>query len=99
MLGRKGIHIDLNPLSEFIVKNLITPVDTAELIDAFCEVRAQFQRNLPKTDDEVSDALAKYPYPRGIRLPKNSDVEYVEQLFSRTQLAAGNAGTSVIRIA
>jgi hypothetical protein len=27
MLGRKAIHIDLNPLSKFIVKNLIEPID------------------------------------------------------------------------
>lgn len=87
MLGRKAIHIDLNPLSEFIVKNLIQPVDTVELSEAFDEIRNQLHIKLPKTDEEVAEALAKYPYPKGIRLPKNSDVEYIEQLFSDRQLA------------
>lgn len=87
MLGRKAIHIDLNPLSEFIVKNLIQPVDTVELTEAFGEVCAQLRAKLPKTDEEVTEVLAQYPYPKGIRLPKNSDVEYIEQLFSKKQLA------------
>jgi hypothetical protein len=87
MLGRKGIHIDLNPLSEFMVKNLIQPVDAAELSVAFGNVCAQLRAKLPKTDIETKKVLATYPYPKGIRLPKNSDVEYVEQLFSEKQLA------------
>lgn len=38
MLGRKAIHIDINPLSHFIVKNLIAPVDFSNLGDAFRHV-------------------------------------------------------------
>jgi DNA modification methylase len=87
MLGRKAIHIDLNPLSEFIVKNLIQPIDKDELVDAFHEVCAQLRNRLPKNEEERERILAEGPYPKGVRLPKSSDVEHVEELFSRKQLA------------
>ena len=87
MLNRKAIHIDLNPLSEFIVRNLIQPIDVAELYEAFEDVCKQVRAKLPKNDKELAEALKKYPYPKGIRLPKGSDVEYIEQLFSDKQLA------------
>lgn len=87
MLGRKGIHIDLNPLSIFIVKNLIEPIDLGALGDAFRHVVAQFSKHPPETDAQIEKALSAYPYPKGIQLPKGSDVESIEQLFSRKQLA------------
>jgi len=87
MLGRSAIHIDLNPLSEFIVKNLIEPIDFGALGDAFRHVKAQFQKHAPKTKNEIEKALKHYPYPQGVMLPKNSDVPTIERLFSKKQLA------------
>jgi 16S rRNA G966 N2-methylase RsmD len=87
MLGRKAIHIDTNPLSEFIVTNLIKPIDFGALGDAFRHVKKQFEEHAPNTNDDIKKALKKYPYPRGVALPKNSDVSTIEQLFSRKQLA------------
>ncbi|WP_348269423.1 DNA methyltransferase [Edaphobacter paludis] len=87
MLGRKGIHIDLNPLSEFIVKNLIEPIDLAELADSFNHVKEEFRKRGPKTEKQIEQALKDYPHPKGIALPKNSDVSTVEQLFTSKQLA------------
>ncbi len=87
MLGRSGIHIDINPLSEFIVKHLIEPVDFAALGDAFRHIKTQFQKHAPQTKDEIEKALKKYPYPQDVILPKNSDVSTIEQLFSKKQLA------------
>jgi 16S rRNA G966 N2-methylase RsmD len=87
MLGRKAIHIDINPLSEFIVKNLIEPIDFGVLGDAFRHVKTQYQKHAPDTEDEIQKALKHYPYPHGAVLPKNSDVATIEQLFTRKQLA------------
>lgn len=87
ILGRKAVHIDLNPLSEFIVQNLIEPIDFGELGDAFRHVKAQFQKHTPKTKEQIEKALKQYPYPHGVVLPKNSDVPTIEQLFSKRQLA------------
>ena len=87
VLGRKAIHIDLNPLSIFLVKNLINPVSIAHLTQEFSSVKQQFEQSAPRSNEEIEKALATYPYPKGIKLPKNSDVTTVEQLFSPQQLA------------
>lgn len=87
ILGRKGIHIDLNPLSVFIVETLLLPVSIARLGEEFDRIRDAFQKNRPLSKPEIEQALKRYPYPKGFRLPKNSDVEYVEELFSPQQLA------------
>jgi 16S rRNA G966 N2-methylase RsmD len=87
MLGRKGIHVDLNPLSDFIVKNLIEPVDLASLSDAFNHVRKEFVRLQPQNDAEVRKVLKTYWHPTVGVMPKNSDVHTIEELFTPSQLA------------
>lgn len=37
--------------------------------------------------EEIDIALAKYSYPKGIKLPKGSDVPQIEKLFTKKQLA------------
>jgi 16S rRNA G966 N2-methylase RsmD len=87
LLGRKAIHIDINPLSVFIVKNLIRPVDPTELINAFQGIREQYRAKEPKTDEQVRATLKQYPHPHGIALPRNSDVGSIEHLFTPRQMA------------
>ena len=87
MLGRRAIHLDINPLSEFIVRNLIEPVDATDITDAFWRIHVQLEAQLPKTDAAADAILARFPYPKGIKLPRNADVEFIEQLFSKRQLA------------
>jgi 16S rRNA G966 N2-methylase RsmD len=88
LLGRRAVHIDLNPLSIFIVKNLIEPVDLSELGDSFQEVRNEYQENEPTTEKQIKRTLKQYPYPHGIPLPKNVDVDSIEKLFTPKQLAS-----------
>jgi 16S rRNA G966 N2-methylase RsmD len=87
MLRRKAIHIDINPMSVFMVDSLIAPVYNGDLKDAFENIKAQFLKLQPKTNEEIQTAIKKYPHPRGLALPKASDVEVIEQLFSDKQLA------------
>jgi len=87
LLGRKAVHIDINPLSVFLVSNLISPVHLEQLYDEFRLIKKKFDRHAPQTEEEIEAALEKYPYPKGVVLPKNSDVKTVEQLFSKKQLA------------
>jgi tRNA G10 N-methylase Trm11 len=87
MNNRKAISIDINPLAIFVVNSLITPVNFNELNDAFERVKKEYQHKEPLTEEDIKKALKKYPYPHGLRLPKGSDVETVEQLFSQKQLA------------
>ena len=87
MADRKAIHIDLNPMSEFIVTSLAAPVSILELKETFLQIKAKYQKSEPKDISDYNKILKKYPYPKGIILPKSSDVNTVEKLFSKKQLA------------
>lgn len=87
MNDRKAIHIDLNPMSDFIVKSLIAPANQTELINAFEKVKNFYQKGEPHTEDEINKALNEYQYPKGFSLPKGSDVKVIEDLFTDKQLA------------
>ncbi len=85
--NRRGISIDINPLAVFLVKSLMAPVRQSQLTEAFRRIKEEYTKSEPKTAKEVEKALKKYPYPKDYKLPRGSDVETVEQLFSKNQLA------------
>lgn len=87
MIHRKAIHIDLNPLSVFITKSLVTPIDFSELQDEFEKIKSKFIKNAPRTNEEIQKALKDLPYPKGISLTKDADVDSIEELFTEKQLA------------
>ncbi len=87
MNNRKAISIDINPMAIFIVQSLITPVKNSELAEGFQKVLDAYIKNEPKTDKQIQEALKKYQYPKGVLLPKGSDVDTVEKLFNDKQLA------------
>lgn len=87
MNNRKAISIDLNPMVVFMVQSLIIPVKSPELVEAFKRVKDDYKKKEPKTEEDIENILNEYPYPKGFILPKGSDVNTIEQLFSRKQLA------------
>jgi DNA modification methylase len=87
MNGRKAINIDLNPMAVFLVKSLISPVKVSELGAAFSQVKQEYIEKEPKTEKEIKQSLKKYPLPRKLALPKSSDVDTVDKLFSDEQTA------------
>jgi len=87
MTGRRAIHVDLNPLSTFMISGLLAPVTINDLSQAFERIKAQYLNHTPQTDEQIAQALTHYPYPQGLVLPKGSDVETIEQLFTHQQLA------------
>lgn len=87
MIHRKAIHIDLNPLSVFITKSLVTPVDFTELQSEFDKIKKAFATNVPETKEKVDETLKKCPYPTNIPLTKDADVDSIEELFTKKQLA------------
>ena len=74
-------------MAVYIVNALIAPVKNQLLFDAFEKIKSEYITNEPKTKKEIEEALDKYPYPKGYQLPKGSDVETIEKLFSPKQLA------------
>lgn len=87
MVDRKAIHIDLNPLSVFITKALITPVDFNKLTETFDSICKKFAKNCPNSDEEIENALKTYWFPSGIPLSRDADVDSIEELFTEKQLA------------
>ena len=87
MNNRKAISIDINPMAVFIVQSLMAPVQLNDLANSFVRIKNEYLECEPKTPEQISKALNKYPHPKGFVLPKGSDVETVEQLFSDKQLA------------
>ncbi len=97
MNNRRAISIDINPMAIFIVQSLIAPIKHSELIVAFEKVKSEYLKIEPKTEVEIKKALEKYPHPKGIILPKDSDVETIEKLFSNKQLAQLGLLKSIIK--
>jgi len=87
MTNRKGINIDLNPMAIFLVEALVAPVGERELTEAFEKIKKAYLKNEPKTKKEVKEALKTYPQIKPLPLPKDSDVETVDKLFSDKQKA------------
>lgn len=87
MTERKAISIDINPMAIFLTSALIAPVKEVELAQAFSEVKDEYEKKEPKTDEDIDKALKKYKGPKPLPLPKGSDVDTVDQLFTKKQTA------------
>lgn len=97
MNNRSAINIDLNPMAIFLVQSLIAPVKISDLTKAFNEVKEEYIKKEPKTDDEIREAIKKYGGPKAFHLPKGSDVETVDKLFSDKQIAQLGLLKSIIK--
>jgi DNA modification methylase len=97
MNNRKAINIDLNPMAVFIVQSLVAPVKISSLAEAFDRIKREFEKKEPKTKKEITEAIKKYSYPKDFVLPKGSDVDTVDQLFSKKQLADLGLLKSIIK--
>lgn len=86
MIGRKAIHLDINPLSPFIVNSLITPTDFEIMQNELDKIQKAFSKNCPKTKKDIKEAKKKYKFPSAYIKMKDADVEKVEELFSDKQL-------------
>lgn len=87
MNNRSAINIDLNPMAVFLVKSLIAPLKQAALNQAFNEVKEEYIKNEPTTEQDIKKAIKKFGRPDAVPLPKGSDVETADQLFTDKQTA------------
>lgn len=67
MCGRQGIHTDLNPLSIFMTKAMVSKVNLSELWELSEEILREFESLRPKNEKEAKKLLkgAKY-YPNAM---------------------------------
>ncbi len=87
MTSRKSYHIDINPLSTFIVSTLLTDISVADFTSDFERVVTKFEKLRPKSNDDCDVILKKHSLPENISLPPNSDVRNLHELYSIFQLA------------
>jgi DNA modification methylase len=85
--NRKAVSIDINPLSVFIMRSLIAPVELSDLSSGYQKVCEEYEKRSPKNKADVETILNEYPVPQDLPLPKGSDVKTVWGLFSREQIA------------
>lgn len=89
-LKRKVIAIDINPLACFITEQNCKRVDTNKLISTFERIEKKVKPIIDQyytmSDDEIEEQKFECWYPQDVRLPKNSDFNFVEELYTKRQL-------------
>lgn len=93
VLGKRAIQVDINPLANFICKQIaVAPIDLGAFSNEFDRIEkscAIFISSLfSKHDSEIEEIEIQDWFPKGIRLAKNADAEFIEELFTRRQLIA-----------
>jgi DNA modification methylase len=91
ILGRQAIHVDIAPLANFITWGVaVSPVDIPAFQNTFGSLRDACSKEIDSlyslSDAEIAAMPVPYWYPKDVRLPSNSDVEYVHENFHRRSL-------------
>lgn len=91
VLQRRAIQCDINPMANFICSQIaVSPIKIDDFRAAFDEISINCKYDINQTyslsDSEAEFLEINYWYPQQIKLPKNADAEYVEQLFTKRQL-------------
>jgi 16S rRNA G966 N2-methylase RsmD len=91
VLGRRACQVDLNPLANFIARQVaVSPVSLEAIVHRFHELRELCEPRLAlwrrAGEPELARALEGSDYPRNIPLPRNADTQFVHELFTPRQL-------------
>lgn len=91
VLRRRAVHVDINPLANFITQQIAAaPVSLSDLSVAYHEVldgcRNEIEAWRTQPDDYFDEVEAPHWHPGEVALPGNADVRYVDELFTRRQL-------------
>ncbi len=91
VLRRKAYYLDISEWACFLARQAaIAPADLGGLSAAFGELEERCRRPIEELWKRSNEELASVPvanwYPRGVPLPDNSDVAFVEDLFTPRML-------------
>jgi DNA modification methylase len=87
LMGRKAIHVDINPIANFMTEALAIPVRLDDMSHLFAEVIKAYRPAVHKIYNQ-ENPKPRHWYPQNVRLPPDADVEYLDQYFTPYQLAA-----------
>lgn len=91
-LKRKAIAVDLNPLACFITEQTVVQIDIELFKNEFNKIKRNVGEKIKLYDNlsnvELENIEITYWYPKGIKLPKDTDkgFDFVEQLWTKRQL-------------
>jgi len=93
VLGRRSYQVDLNPLANFLARQIaISPVSIEAITQAFHEVKERCEPKIAcwrnASEAALAEALRAYDYPQNVPLPRNADAHFVHQLFTPRQLVS-----------
>lgn len=89
-LRRKCFALDLNPFAVFLTKTKCSYANINKLTGMFHSILGRIEGECEAAEriplEEASDIEIPYWYPNNIRLPSDSDVPYLHEIFTRKQL-------------
>lgn len=89
-LRRKVVMVDINPLACFIIRQTCEQIDINEFKRTFTALESKVKTKIQAFYQIPNEELVKKEpenwFPKNIRLPKNSDFEFVHQVFTPRQL-------------
>ena len=93
VLRRRAIHIDINPLANFIARCVsVSPVNLDELENTFRDISKKHKKYIlylnNLSNEQIKSEPIKYWYPQNVLLPQKSNRAFVHELFSPRQLRA-----------
>ncbi len=91
VLRRKAIYVDISQWACFLARQTaIAPVDIGKLRDAFLAVDEGCRQDIldiwATPNRDLKNVAVRDWYPKKVRLPDNSDVQFVEELFTPRML-------------
>lgn len=95
LLNRKAIHVDINPIANYLTKGLAAPVLPHILQKEFDNLMSKFVPGIKQIYATQSPRI-RFWYPKNVKLPEDSDVEYLHEYFSKHQLASMSLLLSLI---
>ena len=93
VMGRKGIYLDVSAWAGFLASQVaVAPIDLSVLASKFLEIEevcaVKINEWWSMSDEAAERIKLKRWYPKSYILPRNADVEFVDELFSHKQLLA-----------
>ncbi|MBX3301050.1 MAG: type I restriction enzyme HsdR N-terminal domain-containing protein [Nitrospira sp.] len=87
LVGRKAVHMDINPIANFMTEALLVPVPLDQFGRTFEKLLSRIKLVIRDIYSQ-SNPKPQHWYPKDVRLPKDADVEFVHEYFSPHQLSS-----------
>jgi len=92
LLKRRSVGVDINPLANIISNSYYFDINENLIEENYAYISGKCERRINElyglSEKGLRKKRAPYWYPKGVRLPKSSDVPLIEDLFTKRNLIA-----------